>query len=38
MPIRRIQKRDGYAYQILKSERREPVQTGNYVQAEFRFS
>ena len=35
--LRRIQKRDGYAYQILESQRREPVQTGNYVQAEFHF-
>ena len=36
--LRRVQKRDGYAYQILKSERNEPVQTDNYVQTEFQFS
>ena len=35
--LRCIQKRDGYAYQILKSERNEPVKTNNYVQAEFQF-
>jgi len=27
----------GYAYQIIKSEGNEPVQTDNYVQAEFQF-
>ncbi|RKU07806.1 hypothetical protein C6503_24080 [Candidatus Poribacteria bacterium] len=37
--LRCIQKRDGYAYQIIKAERRgSPVQTDNYVQAEFQFS
>ena len=37
--LRCIQKRDGYAYQILKAERRgSRVQTDNYVQAEFQFS
>ena len=36
--LRRIQKRDGYAYQILESQRRELVHTGNYVQAEFQFA
>ncbi|MDE0084231.1 MAG: RNA-guided endonuclease IscB, partial [Candidatus Poribacteria bacterium] len=36
--LRRIQKRDGYAYQILESQRHEPVQTGNYIQAEFQFA
>ena len=36
--LRRIQKRDGYAYQILKSERNETVQTDNYIQTEFQFS
>ena len=36
--LRRIQRRDGYAYQILKSERNETVQTDNYVQAKFQFS
>ena len=35
--LTRVQKRDGYAYQILESRRREPVQTGNYVQTEFHF-
>ena len=35
--LRRIQRRDGYAYQIIKSERNEPVQTDNYVQAEFQL-
>ena len=35
--LRRIQKRDGYAYQILESRRHEPVQTSNYVQTEFHF-
>ena len=28
----------GYAYQITKSEGNEPVQTDNYVQAEFQFA
>jgi hypothetical protein len=28
----------GYAYQIIKSEGNEPVQTDNYVQAEFQFA
>ena len=36
--LRRIQRRDGYAYQILKSERNETVQTDNYIQTEFQFS
>lgn len=36
--LRCIQKRDGYAYEILESQRSEPVQTGNYVQAEFHFA
>ena len=35
--LRRIQKRDGYAYQIIKSERNEPLQLDNYVQAEFQL-
>ena len=35
--LRRIQRRDGYAYQIITSERKEPVQTDNYVQTEFQF-
>ena len=36
--LRRIQKRDGYAYQILKSVSNERVYTHNYIQAEFQFA
>ena len=36
--LRRVQKRDGYAYQIVKSEIDEPIQTDTYVQAEFQFA
>ena len=36
--LRHIQKRDGYAYQILKSARNELAHTHNYVQTEFQFA
>ena len=36
--LRRIQRRDGYAYQIIKSSSSEAIQTDNYVQAKFQFS
>ena len=36
--LRHIQKRDGYAYQILKSANNELAHTHNYVQTEFQFA
>ena len=38
LQLRRIQRRDGYTYQIIKSSSSEAIQTDNYVQAGFQFS